>query len=95
MGPLEEGCAVKNPYGLTFRECEVLEELIRLGSPKAVAASEGLCAKTVRNHMRSAVKKIGVATALQAAVHLDRRLREMPKPTAPSSVFATVTVPAI
>jgi DNA-binding CsgD family transcriptional regulator len=64
-----------NPYGLSYRECEVLEELIRLGSPKAVAASEGLDPKTVRNVMRSAVKRMKAKTPLQAAVMFDRELR--------------------
>lgn len=66
---------LRNPFGLTYRECEVMEELIRLGSPKAVAHSEGVDPKSIRNLMRSAVKRIGVQTPLQAAVAFDRKRR--------------------
>lgn len=67
---------LRNPFGLTYRECEVMEGLIRLGSPKAVAHEEGLNPKTVRNTMRSAIRRIGVQTPLQAVVAFDRKRRE-------------------
>jgi DNA-binding CsgD family transcriptional regulator len=88
---MKKTASQRNPFGLTFRECEVIEELIRLGSPKVVAASEGLNPKTVRNLMRSAVQKIGVQTPLQAAVMFDRKRREsveLRDVTAANSVFA-------
>jgi DNA-binding CsgD family transcriptional regulator len=66
----------RNPFGLTYRECELLEALIRLGSAKAVAHEEQANAKTIRNALRGATKKIGVATPLQAAVAFDRKRRE-------------------
>lgn len=67
---------LRNPFGLTYRECEVMEGLIRLGSAKAVAHEDGVNTKTVRNTMRSAARRIGVKTALQAAVAFDRKRRE-------------------
>jgi DNA-binding CsgD family transcriptional regulator len=67
---------LRNPFGLTYRECEVLADLIRLGSPKAVAAEEGCNAKTVRNLTRTAMRRIGAKTVLQAVVEFDRKRRE-------------------
>jgi DNA-binding CsgD family transcriptional regulator len=67
---------LRNPFGLTYRECEVLSGLIRLGSPKAVAAEEGCNAKTVRNLTRTAMRRIGAKTVLQAVVEFDRKRRE-------------------
>jgi DNA-binding CsgD family transcriptional regulator len=70
-----------NPFGLTYRECELLEALIRLGSAKGVAYEEQTNEKTIRNTLRTAVKKIGkkvpgVVTTLQAAIQFDRKRRE-------------------
>lgn len=67
---------LKNPFGLTYRECEVMDGLIRLGSPKAVAAEDGCNPKTVRNLMRTAMRRIGAQTPLQAAVEFDRKRRQ-------------------
>jgi DNA-binding CsgD family transcriptional regulator len=65
----------KNPFGLTYRECELLEALIRLGSPKAVAYEEDSNVKTVRNTLTAACKKMGVTTYIQAVVEFDRKRR--------------------
>lgn len=65
----------RNPFGLTYRECEVLEALIRLGSTKSVAHEDGVRTQTIRNTLRKACGKIGVATHIEAVIAFDRKRR--------------------
>jgi DNA-binding CsgD family transcriptional regulator len=65
----------KNPFGLTYRQCELMEALIELGSPKAIAYQEQSNEKTIRNTLNAAKERIGVSTYVQAAIAYDRKRR--------------------
>lgn len=66
----------RNPFGLTYRQCELMDSLVRLGSVKAIGHEEQANHKTIRNTLREAFKKMGCSTQVQAAVMWDRKRRE-------------------
>ncbi|MFW5473851.1 LuxR C-terminal-related transcriptional regulator [Knoellia sp. CPCC 206450] len=56
------------PWGLSRREMEVLRKVARGRSNAVIAAELFLSVNTVKNHVRSAVHKLGATTRTEAAV---------------------------
>ena len=57
---------------LTFRECEVLEALLRGLTNKQIAARMFLAEKTVKNYVSRLLAKLGMERRTQAAVFVSR-----------------------
>jgi DNA-binding CsgD family transcriptional regulator len=51
--------ALRARYALTSAECGILEALVKVGSPKAIAAHMGNSENTVRTHLKSIFSKTG------------------------------------
>lgn len=84
----------RNPFGLTYRQCELMDLLVRHGSVKAIAHQEQQNHKTIRNTLRTAFDKMGCATDVLAAVKWDRKRRELTEThiqRTPNSVFSIGT----
>jgi DNA-binding NarL/FixJ family response regulator len=65
-----------NPFGLTYRQCEVMESLVRHGDSKLVARELCIDHKTVDWHIKAAVKTMRCRNRIAACVKWDRRVRE-------------------
>ena len=64
---------------LTGRELEVLEQIVRGGSNKEIAAALGISEATVKSHINNILSKLGVADRTQAATTaLQRGLVHLP-----------------
>ena len=59
--------------GLTEREREVLAYIAQGASNKAIAACLGISQQTVKNHMTSIFRKLGVSDRTEAAIVALRR----------------------
>jgi len=71
---IAERLAVRQPGpGLTEREAEVLQELVRAKSNKEIAESLGVRESTVKWHVNALLAKLGVEDRVQAVVHALRR----------------------
>lgn len=82
---------IRNPYGLTHRQCEVMDSYVQHGSPKLVARDLGVEITTVKSSLMNSMKKMGAKNRVQAAVRWDRSAREGTKfygERAANSVFA-------
>jgi DNA-binding NarL/FixJ family response regulator len=62
----------RNPFGLTHRQCEVMEALTRHGDSKLVARELDVDSKTIDWTIREAVKRMGARNRIQAVVRFDR-----------------------
>jgi DNA-binding NarL/FixJ family response regulator len=71
-GPTEKLCVVSERT-LSGRELEVLKLLARGRDTKEIADALILSPKTVKNHVASILKKLGVDSRLEAAVYALRR----------------------
>jgi HD-GYP domain-containing protein (c-di-GMP phosphodiesterase class II) len=56
------------PAGLTVREVEVLAQVARGGTTKAIGAALGISPKTAGNHIERIYQKIGVSSRAEAAM---------------------------
>lgn len=61
-----------NPWGLTAREAEVLDHLVRLHSCKAVGKELGIAEQTVRAHLEHIRRRAGPMTIVGLALAWDR-----------------------
>jgi DNA-binding NarL/FixJ family response regulator len=57
-------------FGITRRECEILEQVEHGHSHKQIASSLRLSESTVNNHLRNAYRKLGVHNAHEATAKL-------------------------
>jgi DNA-binding NarL/FixJ family response regulator len=64
--------ASKNPFGLTHRQCEVMEALVRLGCDKLVADELGVYKTTISVTLIAAMRRMGVKNRVHAAIAWDR-----------------------
>lgn len=81
----------KNPFGLTHRQCEVMESLVRLGDSKMVASELDVTYRVIDESVRCIVRRMGVRNRILAVLKWDRLVTprtvfhgERP----PNSVFA-------
>lgn len=65
---------LRNPFGLTHRQCEVMESLVVLGETRLVAQDLGITKETVDWHILAACKRIGASNRIQAVVKWDRNV---------------------
>jgi DNA-binding CsgD family transcriptional regulator len=68
--PSRRGSA--NPDGLTRRELEVLEQVVRDRSIKQIARALGIAPKTADGHLQRIYAKIGVSSRAGAALYAMR-----------------------
>lgn len=68
LGTEEETSEEMTPWGLSRREMEVLRKVAKGRSNAVIAAELFLSVNTVKNHVRSAVHKLGATTRTEAAV---------------------------
>ena len=66
---MREVRAPESPEALTARETEVLELLARGHANKQIASSLYVSEKTVKAHVSSILKKLGVQSRTQAVLH--------------------------
>jgi DNA-binding CsgD family transcriptional regulator len=66
---------VKNPWGLTPREFEVMERYTVVGLEKIIAADLGISPKTVNELVRRAKRRIGERTIMLTVLTFDRAQR--------------------
>jgi two-component system, NarL family, nitrate/nitrite response regulator NarL len=57
-----------NPFGLTKRELEVVEGVLRAESNNRIASRLSIAPSTVKHHLANIFAKVGVMTRLQLAV---------------------------
>ena len=57
-----------NPFGLTKRELDVLEGVLRAESNSRIASRLSIAPSTVKHHLASIFAKVGVMSRLQLAV---------------------------
>jgi two-component system, NarL family, nitrate/nitrite response regulator NarL len=57
-----------NPFGLTKRELDVLEGVLRAESNNRIASRLSIAPSTVKHHLANIFAKTGVVTRLQLAV---------------------------
>jgi DNA-binding NarL/FixJ family response regulator len=67
---------LKNPFGLTARECEVMESMCRLGKSVLVARDLGVKPITVQEYMARINNKMCVENSTLAAIKWDRQFRD-------------------
>lgn len=65
--------AVRGPFPLSRRETEVVQRVVAGRTVRDIAGELHLSAHTVRNHLKSAYRKLGVHSQAEAAVHALRR----------------------
>jgi len=65
--------ASRGPFPLSRRETEVVQHMAAGRSVREIALALHLSAHTVRNHLKSAYRKLGVHSQAEAAVHALRR----------------------
>ncbi len=65
----------ENPFGLTAREFETLEEMAKGLSNRIIAAKLGISAKTVDHHVSAVLAKLGAKSRREAAVIAQQRLQ--------------------
>jgi len=63
----------RGPFPLSRREIEVVQQVVAGRSVRAIALELHLSAHTVRNHLKSAYRKLGVHSQAEVAVHALRR----------------------
>jgi DNA-binding CsgD family transcriptional regulator len=59
---------VGNPFGLTRRELDVVEGVLRAESNSRIASRLSISPCTVKHHLANIFAKVGVVTRLQLAV---------------------------
>lgn len=64
-----------NHWGLTPREVEVVESLMRNETRKAIARDLCIGVRTVENHLAAIRKKMGASSRLGVAIKWDRAQR--------------------
>jgi len=65
--------AARGPFPLSKRETEVVQKIVAGRAVRAIALELHLSAHTVRNHLKSAYRKLGVHSQAEVAVHAIRR----------------------
>lgn len=65
--------ASRGPYPLSKRETEVVQKVVAGRAIRSIAVELHLSAHTVRNHLKSAYRKLGVHSQAEVAVHAIRR----------------------
>ncbi|MDQ7844456.1 MAG: response regulator transcription factor [Armatimonadota bacterium] len=65
--------ASRGPFPLSRREIEVVQQVVAGHSVRDIARELHLSAHTVRNHLKSAYRKLGVHSQAEVAVHALRR----------------------
>lgn len=65
--------ARRGPFPLSKREVEVVQNVVAGRAVRAIALELHLSAHTVRNHLKSAYRKLGVHSQAEVAVHAIRR----------------------
>lgn len=73
--PPEKRWAECNPFGLTGRECQVIEALIKGQSQVQIADRFFVSIDTVNKHVENAKHKAQAATTLELAIKYDRAVR--------------------
>lgn len=71
-----------NPFGLTKRELDVLEGVLRAESNSRIASRLSIAPSTVKHHLASIFAKVGVMSRLQLAVFA---MRHRVTPTGPAA----------
>lgn len=66
---------MNNPWGLTPREAQVMESMVRLGVQKLIARELGIGSKTVCTFYTRACAKIGGKTNTASLLEYDRWMR--------------------
>jgi DNA-binding CsgD family transcriptional regulator len=66
-----------NPFGLTIRELEVIDAVLRAESTSSIATRLSIARGTVKNHLSSIFAKAGVVNRVQLVrFAVDHRLAE-------------------
>ncbi|MGH2399499.1 MAG: response regulator [bacterium] len=65
--------AKRGPFPLSKRETEVVQKVVAGRAVRTIAQELHLSAHTVRNHLKSVYRKLGVHSQAEAAVHAVRR----------------------
>lgn len=74
--------APPNPWGLTARQCDVLDALAKTGCDKRAARLVGIDPRTVENHTAEARKRMGNTNRMLAVLAWDRFKRDAAAPSA-------------
>jgi DNA-binding CsgD family transcriptional regulator len=75
-----------NEFGLTHRQVEAVQALVRLGNEKLVAHELGVTRLSVNRLIREAQRSLGVRSRVHLALKWDRRMADL-RLQIPSSVF--------
>lgn len=66
---------IDNPWGLSGRECQVLQSIVKFRTAKETALFLGLELKTIECHTIKLRKKMGARSSIEAALMWDRLQR--------------------
>lgn len=50
----------QNPWNLTRRQCEVMDQLVKDGCAKVAMVNLGICSGSIYEHMRAIYKRMGI-----------------------------------